>query len=129
MKTIASEEEQRGTEAEMVTRCIQYGRFRDGLDSVDIVVAAPASIAEKASDNCSVGVCYPLPRPFSIGMKVTKDGEEAGVYSTVVSLPNGGLAVAVPLRRHAFVETGHGLTFQNGVLQRQHFQKPSQLAD
>jgi hypothetical protein len=92
--------------------------------NITFVVRKPAP--SKAGDaDCSIGACYRVPAPY--GIEFTFNDQYS--YGTVVNLPNAQPALVVPLERSAFVKRVDNVDFENGMLKKTHFEKPSEALE
>jgi hypothetical protein len=73
-----------------------------------------------ARPDCSIGICHRATVPYRIDMSLFGQGR-----TTVVQLPNHGPILALALQRHAFVQSQHTATLNNGMLQKYEAIKPS----
>jgi hypothetical protein len=103
--------------------CARYDALREGT-KISFTVGKPDPLNVEPVD-CSVGICYRAPAPYSIDFDF--NGKYA--YGTVVNLPNERPALALPLERTLFVKRVDNAEFENGMLKKAHFEKPSEALE
>jgi hypothetical protein len=72
--------------------------------------------------DCSKGICYRIPIPYTITFTFS-DGR---TFTRSISLPNDGPIIALGLDRAAFVEKVHDISFTNGSPSEIRIKKPSE---
>src|SRR5262249_18568751 len=111
------------TDSNIDRKCVSYRALRGGAN-ISFVVRKPAALDAELAD-CSVGVCYRVPAPYGIEFAFNNQY----VYGTIVNLPNDRPALALPLERAAFVKRVNNVEFENGMLKKVHFEKPSEALE
>jgi len=107
----------------LVDKCASYATLKQG-PNISFVVRKPTPLEAEPAD-CSVGVCYRAPAPY--GVEFVFNGQYA--YGTIVNLPNDRPAVVLPFQRSAFVKRVNNADFENGMLKKAHFEKPSEALE
>lgn len=94
---------------------------------LDITLMAPAAAATSSTAvapapgiDCRVGICYRGTLPYRVSMEALGQ-----TRSTLVHLPNHGPLMALPLPRHAFVNSKHTVGLRNGMIESYTVDKPS----
>lgn len=83
--------------------------------------APSGSGTRRPAADCSLGICHRSLQPYVVTLEI----RDVFAQSTVVTLPNGGDPVVLPLDRAAFVKTEHTVTMQNGQITSVHTVRPS----
>jgi len=107
----------------LASKCASY-RALSRAANISFIVKSPANLDAEPAD-CSVGVCYRAPAPY--GIEFTFNNRYT--YGTVVNLPNERPVLVLPLERTAFVKRVDSAEFENGMLKKAHFEKPSEALE
>ncbi len=101
--------------------CQSYTDIATGKRNIAFKIDAPSPYSATDAD-CSVGLCYRMPRPYGIGFSFGPFD-----YQTVVSIPNNMPAAAINLSRATAVTRATDVTLVDGMLSTSHDEKPSEL--